>query len=128
VLIDTDIASEIRPLVATPFPTSGTLPRFNAGGGAEQLLRAAGKLHLTAMPHELVAVAGCATLTDIRAALAIETFEDDAIMTIELDEPSGNGVLVSMSRDPRETWVMLGVGHDGAVHVTRGDHALTITA
>jgi hypothetical protein len=128
VLIDTDNANEVRPLVATPFPTSGTLPRFDAGGGAEQLLRAAGKLHLTAMPHELVAVAGTATLTDIRAALAIETFEDDTIMTIELDEPAGSGVLVSMSRDPHETWVMLGVGHDGAVHVTRGDHALTITA
>lgn len=128
VLIDAGNANEVRPLVATPFPTSGTLPRFDAGGGAEQLLRAAGRLHLTAMPHELVAVAGTATLTEIRAALAIETFEDDAIMTIELDEPAGSGVLASMSRDPHETWVMLGVGHDGAVHITRGDHALTITA
>lgn len=128
VLIDTGNANEVRPLVATPFPSSGALPRFDAGGGAEQLVRAAGRLHLTAMPHELVAVAGTATLTDIRSALATEMFEGDAIMTIELDEPAGSGALVSERRDPQEAWVLLGVEHDGAVRVTRGDHALTITA
>lgn len=128
VLIDITSVKESRPLVATPFPSSGTLPRFDVGGGAEQLLRAAGALHLTSMPHELVAVAGAATLNDIRAALDTETFAGDSVMTIELDEPAGGTVLVSMPRDPHEAWVVLGVGHDGAVRIARGDHALTITA
>lgn len=127
VLIDTANTNEVRPLVATPFSSSGTLPRFDAGGGAELLLRAAGRLHLTAMPHDLVAVTGTVTLTDIRAALAIETFEGDAIMAIELDEPAGTGMLAPMSRNPHEAWVMLSVAHDGDVRVARGDHALTIT-
>lgn len=126
VLIDQLTLDASRDQVVTPFPSSGTLPRFDPGEGAERLVRAAGRLQLTAMPVDLIPTGGPVTLTTVRGALERENFEGDAAFDIRLEESGGTAGLDAGVRDPFETWVMLGVHLDGRVDVTRGAHALEL--
>jgi hypothetical protein len=126
VLIDDAERDDGRIQVVTPFPKSGTLPRFGAGEGVERLLRAAGAIELTAMPVDLVAAGDTVAFGAAQAAMVVETFEDDAALEIRLDEPPGAEELLAATRDPLETWVLLGVHDDGVVDVSRGDHAVVI--
>lgn len=128
VIVNEQAVDPDREHVVTPFPRSGTLPRFEPGEGAERLIRASGRLHLTALPVDLIPTHGPVTLADIRHALIHEDFEGDDAIDIRLEEPKSAGSLGAGSRDPFESWVLLGVHLDGRIDVARGAHALELTA
>jgi beta-lactamase superfamily II metal-dependent hydrolase len=127
VLVNENAIDPHRRHVVTPFPRSGTLPRFDPDEGAERLLRAADQLHLTAMPVDLIPTGGSVGLSDVRAALTREDFEGDAAFDIRDEQPEGAGGLIAGTRDPLETWVLLGVHVDGRVEVSHGGHAVVVT-
>jgi hypothetical protein len=125
VLIDRDTRDLDRALIVTPFPRSGTLPRFDQGQGVECLLDA-GALELTALPVDLVATGANVTLAAARDAMLTEDFEGDDALQIRSHQQADAPQLRASVRDPYETWVMLGIHPDGAIEVTRGTHAIQI--
>jgi Metallo-beta-lactamase superfamily len=126
VLIDR-LAPDIgRPLIVTPFPRSGMLPRFESDQGVEWLLAAAGALELTAMPVDLVATGTAVTLSAARNAMSLTDFEGDASLQIRTQQGASTDELKATIRDPYESWVMLGVYIDGRIDIARGDHAIQI--
>jgi beta-lactamase superfamily II metal-dependent hydrolase len=127
VLIDHNKRADGRPQIVTPFPNSGRLPRFDADQGVDRLLAAAGRVELTAMPVDLVATTGTASVSSVREALIANGFEGDEALNIRSDQPPGTSVLSASGRDPRECWVHMAVDLDGNVEITRGDHALSVT-
>jgi hypothetical protein len=126
VLIDHTTANPGRPQVVTPFPRSGTLPRFDADQGVERLLAAAGSIDLTAMPVDLAATGQSVSLSAARSAMIEEDFEGDPALSIRPQQPTGTGELRATVRDPHESWVLLGVHLDGSVDTARGAHAVRI--
>jgi hypothetical protein len=124
VLIDPDRPLAGREPVLTPFSQSGRLPRFEAGQGVERLLLAAGELHLTAMPRDLLPTDLPVTLANVRACVEPVEFAGDDQLLVHPQRPPAHASLVSGRRDPRECWVLLGVGANGDVAVTHGAHAL----
>lgn len=126
VLIDHTQRDEGRPQIVTPFPKSGRLPRFDNDQGVERLLSAAGLLQLTAMPVELVPTRERVALAEVRAAMDAEIFEDDDALEIRPDAPEGSAAFAAETRDPHETWVLLGVSYDGSINIVRGAHAAQI--
>lgn len=126
VLIDRLARDIARPLIVTPFPRSGMLPRFDSDQGVEWLLAAAGTLELTAMPVDLVATGANVTLSAARNAMTITDFEGDASLQIRTQQPGGIEELQATVRDPYESWVMLGIYVDGRIDITRGGHAIQI--
>jgi hypothetical protein len=127
VLIDDTERDAGRPQIVTPFPKSGTLPRFDAGQGVERLLSAAGLVELTAMPVDLVASGAGVSLSAVRAAMPAEDFEGDAGLSIRPEQPTGTAQLQARIRDAHESWVMAGVHLDGRISLDRGAHAVQIT-
>jgi hypothetical protein len=125
VLIDPDQPDVGRPQVVTPFPNSGTLPRFDPDHGVELLLRAGGEVELTAMPVDLVPTAAAVTLIEAREALLADDFEGDEEIPIQLTSPvTGSASLMPGRRDPYESWVLLAIHADGDIEVLRGAHAI----
>jgi hypothetical protein len=128
VLIDPAEHDAERPLVVTPFPNSGTLPRFDPGNGIEELLAAAGAVELTAMPLNLVAAATNVTLAEARNAMIQVDFEGDQALQIRTQRPASVSPLRAAVRDPYEAWVALGVEANGEIAVARGAHAVRVLA
>jgi hypothetical protein len=126
VLIDYTTPDAGRPQVVTPFPSSGALPRFEIDQGADRLLRATGELLLTALPAELLPQDDATTIDEVRNALTTENFAGDIDFAIEDAEPASTGALAAGTRDPLDTWVLLGVHLDGTVAATRGGHAVRL--
>ncbi len=126
VLIDHRRLTADRPQVATPFPRSGRLPRFEPGQGAELLLDAAGELLLTALPVDLVPLAEPTRIAEVRDAMTVEDFAGDAEFSVRNEQPASTLALGGAVRDPFETWVLLGVHPDGRIDVTLGEHALRL--
>jgi hypothetical protein len=58
--------------------------------------------------------------------MATKDFAGDEALQIRPQQPSDAPQLRASVRDPYETWVMLGIGVDGAVEVTRGTHAVQL--
>lgn len=126
VLIDRHMRDPERALIVTPFPRSGTLPRFEEGQGAEWLLDA-GAVELTALPGvDLVPTGAEVTIAAVREAMATKDFEGDRALQIRPQHSAGAPQLRASVRDPYETWVMLGIRPDGAVEVSRGTHAIQL--
>jgi beta-lactamase superfamily II metal-dependent hydrolase len=126
VLIDRHTRDPGRTLIVTPFPRSGTLPRFEEGQGVEWLLDA-GAVELTAMPGvDLVPTGTEVTLAAARQAMITQDFGGDEALQIRPQQPADVPQLRASVRDPYEAWVMLGIRVDGAVEVTRGAHAVQL--
>jgi beta-lactamase superfamily II metal-dependent hydrolase len=117
-----------REQVATPFPQSGRLPRFEPGQGADLLISAAGALHLTALPLDLLPTASPVTLSDVRTATEPVDFAGDPGLVVHRQAPPGSASLSRGRRDPRECWVMFGLGTDTKITVTHGAHAIRLVA
>jgi hypothetical protein len=126
VLIDRRKRNPARAQIVTPFPRSGTLPRFEQGQGVEWLLDA-GAVELTALPGvDLVPTGAEVTLAAARQAMSTDDFASDSALQIRPQHPAGVPELRASARDPYETWVMLGIRSDGGVEVTRGTHAVQL--
>lgn len=126
VLIDSTVLAAGRPQVATPFPRSGRLPRFEAGQGAALLLQSTGELLLTALPVDLVPKAGQTRISEVRAALTSEDFGGDPDFPVRDERPASTPALEGVERDPLATWVLLQVHDDGSTAVMRGRHAMRL--
>jgi hypothetical protein len=126
VLIDRHARDPERALIVTPFPRSGTLPRFEEGQGVEWLLDA-GAVELTALPGVDLVPAGVeVTLAAARQAMTTKDFEGDPALQIRPQQPEDAPQLRASPRDPHETWVMFGIRSDGTVELTRGTHAVRL--
>jgi len=127
VLIDSSVPNLGRKQVVTPFPSSGRLPRFEAGGGADELLQASGEFELTAMPVDLIPdrrSREAVTFKTARNAFSTAPFAGDGDIAVRTFSSSGN--LVEAKRDPRETWILFGLEEDGSVTTERGLHSMKI--
>jgi hypothetical protein len=128
VLVDPTRPDPDRPQVVTPFPSSGRLPRFDKGQGVERLIEASGAVDLTAMPVDLVADSNPVTLTSIRSSLNLEAFEGDDDLLIRSTDPAPAPGLTETTRDPYESWILVGIEPSGDVAIIRGEHALQVVA
>jgi beta-lactamase superfamily II metal-dependent hydrolase len=132
VVVDANQPSQ-RELVVTPFPQSGTLPRFGAGEGASILVRAGGSFLLTAMPVSVTPARQQVSLAEAAIAVQPRPFaeDDNEISTVPLApdltlEPTA--AFQAGDRDPSECWVLCGVASDGTITTEIGLHALRVTA
>jgi hypothetical protein len=78
------------------------------------------------MPVDLIPNGGPVGLADVRDALTRDDFEGDDAFDIREEQPASANRLVAGTRDPFETWVLLGVHLDGRVDVVHGAHAVVL--
>ena len=126
-ITDASRPSVDREQIVTPFSQSGCLPRFEPDQGVEELLAAAGVLHLTAMPYDLIPSALPVSIDEARAATQPVAFAGDEDLQVRRNRPPSHASLTSGRRDPHECWVLLAIDLDGDVAVTHGAHAVHLT-
>jgi hypothetical protein len=124
VLLDVATPRPGRMLVVAPWNRGKTLPRFESGQGAEELLRISTPLRLTTLPFRGTFPKPTMTLAAVRSLRGLLTFDQRGEISVELD---GTGPAAGDGANPLDAWVLVQLHVNGSLDVKHGASAVELT-